>query len=269
MSTNIHFRSEWPANRDSRVSFDLDSLQEKGAIAVNLSGAGRVNLTKAQSLALRDFLVEAFPVEAPKDPFAVGARVRLIDAGGDRSSRAKVGDLATIEKVGENGFEALLTVRFDDGHTSNRIKSRFEPFVAQEAGDPTGEIVYVTGDSDDWGHTFPVGTAVRITSDDLILDGSYYVETLDEKKSDYVGANDLDVEEPFEPIPVGTFVRITSDGTERGAIRHYLPVGSIAQVQREAIAAGSTYVLRGVCVWPERSAVDTQSVTASSFEVAE
>jgi hypothetical protein len=75
----------------------------------------------------------------------VGDRARLLDAGGDGSSSAKVGDEGTIESIDDD----LLGVVMDDGHTTFRCAFRWEE------GDPKPEPVVTEKDG------FRVGDRVK------------------------------------------------------------------------------------------------------------
>lgn len=66
-----------------------------------------------------------------------------------------------------------------------------------QAGDVIGLEVWVTGDTDEWGHGVAPGTLVRIARDDVIKDGSYeVVHGPGGAYENYVGANDLTVHPP-------------------------------------------------------------------------
>lgn len=100
----------------------------------------------------------------------------------------------------------------------------------QDAGDPTGSIVYVTGDSDEWGHTIPLGSAVEIERDDVEVDGSYFVRAVKTGDRDYVGANDVSLESGrSQEIPDGARVKSVDDGTDQG-LAHFAGVGTLGEV---------------------------------------
>lgn len=108
-----------------------------------------------------------------------------------------------------------------------------EPLAAweRELGriDARGAQVYVTGDTDGWGHGFATGTLVTVVSDDLFLDGSYEVED-GYGDTKYVAASDLDVYDPTA-LKVGDNVRVigNSEGNPGGI--HHFPLGQTVTVR--------------------------------------
>jgi hypothetical protein len=234
-----------------------------------------VTLPREDAIRLRDFLLEALPLEAPEPaetPFPVGTRVRISETHGGFG-----GCLATVTEIrNERVVNARVEGRDTDQFGYGRgigvfFVSDLTEAPLDEPGDPVGSVVYVTGDSADAGHGLPAGTEVIVDGASWYLrDGEYGAHTADGEFDAFVSSADLDVEPPFVPVPVGTLVRITSQ--EHDGLRHYLVEGSIAEVVRSVSRREESYTLKGAGYWPHnpadvRSRVSTQYVKGESFEV--
>lgn len=134
---------------------------------------------------------------APTTKFSVGDRVFWHDAESVReSSISRDRDLYKGTVVSLTA--STVRVKFDrwtdpQTHPAHLIHALTpDPDPAVE-----GVEVWVTGDTDEWGHGIAPGTLVRIVADDVLEDGSYYVAYgPDGENENYVGANDLTIHAP-------------------------------------------------------------------------
>lgn len=155
-------------------------------------------------------LVEALKPYA--DPFVPAT---VIDEDGDVWVEQEDGLFFMVGSIGRTATLAEIEESYgiDDG--------------AQPEIVAIGSQVYVTGDREEWGHTFPIGTLVEVRDDDYLLDGSYFVRAVEGGHTDYVGGTDLSLEAPRLPLfEVGDKVE--------GSFAYGLTEGEIAHVVTRA-----------------------------------
>lgn len=200
-----------------------------GDVLVEWDETVKTSVIARASLAGLVFGAEPEP-EPAKGPYTVGDKLTVVDNGGALCHHFALGTVVTVTEDGEGNLRAEGPLT--EGHILGQWldPSDVEPLADREREllypvNAVGCEVYVTGDSDKWGHGLETGTLLTLTGDDLLEDGSYACDDA-EVGTFWVGANDLDVYPPARDFEVGD--RVTVSGNE--GEYHLHPVGSVGEV---------------------------------------